>query len=173
MVADVLRRTGSEAQARQILERLLTRLDGIAHKGADQLAARGMALAALGRRDEAIQSFEQAAGAGWRLLIDFDYFVRVADDPFMAEVARRASLPPAGRCGSRPTTPGCARILSADPPRPAGRLALVDILPAEDPGRSKPDQSQDQAAGDRERGAGQVIEKGPDGKATVHDLARR
>lgn len=88
VAAAVLQRTGGEAQARQILERLLVRLDGIEHKGPDQLAARGMALAALGRRDEAIAGFEQAARAGWRLLIDFDYFVPVTDYPFMAEVAR-------------------------------------------------------------------------------------
>lgn len=88
VTAAVLQRTGGEAQAQRMLDRLLVRLDGIEHKGPDQLAARGMALATLGRRDEAIQSFEAAARAGWRLLIDFDYFIPVADYPFMADVAR-------------------------------------------------------------------------------------
>lgn len=88
VTAAVLQRTGGEAQARTILERLLVRLDGIEHKGPDQLAARAMTLAALGRTDEAVAGFEAAQRAGWRLLIDFDYFVPVVDYPFMAEVAR-------------------------------------------------------------------------------------
>jgi TolB-like protein len=86
--ATALQRTGSEAQARTILEAALHRVDGQPFLAADQLAVRAMLLAALGRRDEAIAAFERAARAGWRLRIDFDYFVPVEDYPFMAETAR-------------------------------------------------------------------------------------
>ena len=103
----------SEAQARQILERLLIRLDGIAHKGADQLAARAMALAALGRRDEAIAELRASgAGPGWRLADRLRLFRPRGRLPVHGRGG--AAMPrfqPAGRRRSRPTMRGCASTI--------------------------------------------------------------
>ena len=85
--ATALQRTGGEAQARAILEALLARMSGASSQAADELVSRGMALAALGRKDEAIAAFQRAFAAGWRTPIEFDYFVRIDRYPFMAEVA--------------------------------------------------------------------------------------
>lgn len=84
----ILRKTGAEDRARLILEKLVQRLDANERLAADGLAFKGMALAALGRKDAAIAAFEQAAKAGWRMPIDFEYFIPVRDYPFMAELAR-------------------------------------------------------------------------------------
>jgi tetratricopeptide (TPR) repeat protein len=88
LAATALQRTGAPDKARQVLEALLGRIDGRGFQAADQLATRAMTLAALGRRDEAIAAFDRAAKGGWRMVIDFDYFARIGDYPFMADVAR-------------------------------------------------------------------------------------
>jgi len=88
LAATALRETGSAAQAKAALEAMLRQMEGRSFKAGDQLAGQAMILAALGRQDEAIATFERAAASGWRLLIDFDYFVRVDQYPFMAETAR-------------------------------------------------------------------------------------
>lgn len=88
LAATALRETGSGAQARIVLETMLSHMRGRGFQAGDQLAGQAMILAALGRRDEAIATFERAAASGWRMLIDFDYFVRVDQYPFMAETAR-------------------------------------------------------------------------------------
>lgn len=86
--AVALRETGSAAQAKAVLEAMLNRTQDRSFQAGDQLAGQAMILAALGRQDEAIATFERAAASGWRLLIDFDYFVRIGEYPFMAETAR-------------------------------------------------------------------------------------
>ena len=86
--ATAVQRTGGEAQARAMLEALLERMNGESSQAADELVSRGMTLAALGRDDEAIQVFERAVGAGWRTPIEFDYFVRIDQLPFMEALAR-------------------------------------------------------------------------------------
>lgn len=85
--ATALQRTGGEAQAKAMLEALLARMNQASSQAADELVSRGMTLAALGRKDEAIAMFERAAAAGWRTPIEFDYFVRIDRYPFMADVA--------------------------------------------------------------------------------------
>ncbi len=88
LTATALRETGAATQANNVLEAMLGRMRGRSFQSGDQLAGQAMILAALGRQDEAIATFERAAAAGWRMLIDFDYFVRVDQYPFMAETAR-------------------------------------------------------------------------------------
>ncbi|MGZ8998979.1 MAG: hypothetical protein ACXW2T_09000, partial [Allosphingosinicella sp.] len=88
LAATALRETGSAAQANIVLEAMLSHMRGRGFQAGDQLAGQGMILAALGRQDEAIATFERAAASGWRILIDFDYFVRIDQYPFMAETAR-------------------------------------------------------------------------------------
>ena len=88
LAATALRETGSAAQANAVLEAMLKRVQGQSFQAGDQIAGQAMILAALGRQDEAIAEFERASAAGWRMLIDFDYFVRVDQYPFMAETAR-------------------------------------------------------------------------------------
>lgn len=88
LAATALRETGSADQAKAALEAMLGQMEGRSFKAGDQLAGQAMILAALGRRDEAIATFERAAASGWRLLIDFDYFVRMDQYPFMAETVR-------------------------------------------------------------------------------------
>jgi len=85
--ATALQRTGGEAQARAMLEAQLARMNQASSQAADELVSRGMTLAALGRKDEAIAVFESAFAAGWRTPIEFDYFVRIDRYPFMADVA--------------------------------------------------------------------------------------
>lgn len=47
-----------------------------------------MAFAFRGETDRAIAEFERARRAGWRLLVDFDYFTRIEDYPMMARIAK-------------------------------------------------------------------------------------
>jgi hypothetical protein len=88
IAASVLQRTGSPERAKQILEATLREMSKARFQAADQLALKGMVLAALGRNTESIAAFDAAAKAGWRSLIEFEYFVRLEDFSFMAEVAR-------------------------------------------------------------------------------------
>lgn len=83
-----LMRSGEAAKGRAILEGVLRRLTAAGSKAPDQLVLKGMALSALGRTGEAVSAFEAAYRAGWRTPIEFDYFVRITDYPFMAETAR-------------------------------------------------------------------------------------
>ncbi|HEY5721642.1 MAG TPA: tetratricopeptide repeat protein [Allosphingosinicella sp.] len=86
--ATAVQRSGGEAEAKAILEALLARMNAARSQAADDLVSRGMTLAALGRTDEAVAVFESAFAAGWRTPIEFDYFVRIDQFPFMAETAR-------------------------------------------------------------------------------------
>jgi hypothetical protein len=85
--ATALQRTGAQDQATRMLEAALEQ-SGQGLDAADRLVGRAMILAALDRTDESIAVFERAVAAGWRTPIDFDYFVRIEDYPFMAETAR-------------------------------------------------------------------------------------
>ncbi|MDT9599611.1 tetratricopeptide repeat protein [Sphingosinicella rhizophila] len=86
--AAVLQQTRAPEQGRQVLELLLKRMDANPLPTAETLSFKGMAHAALGDKERAIDAFAQAYRAGWRMLIDFEYFIPVRDYPFMAEVVR-------------------------------------------------------------------------------------
>jgi hypothetical protein len=53
----------------------------------DDLIIRALALGSLGRTDAAISEFTRATEQSYRTLIDFEYFLRPEDYPFMREVA--------------------------------------------------------------------------------------
>ena len=90
IAADILRRTGSPERADAILRQSLARSPAGDRygQGAQALAARAMSVAAAGRSGEALDLLEQAAKAGWRQPVEFDYFVRIDRYPFMAGVVR-------------------------------------------------------------------------------------
>ena len=75
VTAAVLQRTGGEAQARQMLERLLAGSTGSSTRAPTswpRAAWRSPRSAGATRRSRV----RGGGAAGWRLLIDFDYFVR-------------------------------------------------------------------------------------------------
>lgn len=88
IAAQILRQTGSAPRADALLAARLSASSQQARLGKDAqfLAGRGYVLAAANRTDEALDMFERAYASGWRLPIEFDYFVRSEDYPFMKAV---------------------------------------------------------------------------------------
>jgi len=88
LTAEALRLTGQEDQARRILEALLTRFATAPgeYAGNEVLYIRALTHAALGQTDAALADFSRAVEQGFRQLVDFDYFTRVEDYPFMRQV---------------------------------------------------------------------------------------
>jgi tetratricopeptide (TPR) repeat protein len=89
IAAQILRQTGSAARADALLVARLSANSQQARQSKDPqiLAGRGYVLAAANRTNDALDTFERAFAAGWRLPIEFDYFVRSEDFPFMSAVA--------------------------------------------------------------------------------------
>lgn len=88
IAAQILRQTGSAARADALLAARLSANSQQARQSRDPqiLAGRGYVLAAANRTDEALDAFERAYASGWRLPIEFDYFVKSEDYPFMRAV---------------------------------------------------------------------------------------
>lgn len=63
-------------------------INGLAQSPIDSLLLRTQAFALMGRVDEAIAELQRAEAQGYRNLVDIDYFVRLDEYPFMAQVAR-------------------------------------------------------------------------------------
>ena len=159
IAAQILRQTGSAARADALLAARLSANSQQARQGKDPqaLAGRGYILAAANRTNEALDKFERAYAAGWRLPIEFDYFIRSEDFPFMTAVAAtprwRRLMKSAceghgdhagpreddrtGRTGTAPrrATPLASpcresRLNSRSPPRPGGVVDRQATIPS-------------------------------------------
>jgi TolB-like protein/Tfp pilus assembly protein PilF len=89
LVAHALRLNGETAQADRSLEALLGALATATteYVPADVRWTRGLVLGSLGRTDNAISEMTQAVEQGFRMLIDFDYFLEPDRYPFLRDVA--------------------------------------------------------------------------------------
>ncbi|MFO1428422.1 MAG: tetratricopeptide repeat protein [Steroidobacteraceae bacterium] len=90
LAAEVLRMAGRRDQAERVAETFLRRHEVPPgdHQSVESMRTRAMALAILGHDDAAIAELERARAAGWRMLVDFDYFTRIDDYPMMSGVAK-------------------------------------------------------------------------------------
>ena len=88
IAAYALRETGWPDQSALIAGAILTNHESSAqeYEPVEATWIRALAYAVLERTDDAIAELERAADRGYRTLIDFDYFVRLEDYPFMAKV---------------------------------------------------------------------------------------
>jgi hypothetical protein len=89
LAAYALRETGSPAQAEKIAHAILADRPSPANEfvPVETLWSRALAFAILDRVGDAIVELRRATALGYRTLIDFDYFVRLEDYPFMSAVA--------------------------------------------------------------------------------------
>lgn len=90
LAAGLLRLAGRDAEARHIAEALLRRYQAQPgdYQPVESMRIRAMAFAILGRSADSVAELERAQQAGWRTLIDFDYFTRIDDYPMMAAVRK-------------------------------------------------------------------------------------
>ena len=90
LAAELLRMAGRREQAERVAEAFLRRHEVPPgdHQGVESMRTRAMAFAILGKNDAAIAELERARAAGWRMLVDFDYFTRIDDYPMMTAVAK-------------------------------------------------------------------------------------
>ena len=90
LAAELLRLAGRADQAEHVAEALIRRHEAAPgdYQSAEALRTRAMAFAFRGETDRAVAEFERARRAGWRLLVDFDYFTRIEDYPMMARIAK-------------------------------------------------------------------------------------
>ena len=90
LIAEGLRLSGKPEQAEGMIEALLRRFESASgeYVSNDVLVARAFALAFLGRTDAAIDDLSRAAAQGYRMLVDFEYFLRPEDYPFMRDVVQ-------------------------------------------------------------------------------------
>jgi TolB-like protein/Tfp pilus assembly protein PilF len=88
IVSYVLRETGSAAQSAKIARAILADRPAPAteYVSNDRLWIRAIAFALLNQVDDAIAELRRATDNGFRTLIDFEYFVRLEDYPFMSPV---------------------------------------------------------------------------------------
>ncbi|HEX5766514.1 MAG TPA: tetratricopeptide repeat protein, partial [Woeseiaceae bacterium] len=88
LAAQGLRLNGRADEAQRIEEALLRQLDFAPgeYVSIDTLWLRALAYAALGQQDAAVSELTRATDQGFRTLIDFEYFVRLEDYPFMRDV---------------------------------------------------------------------------------------
>lgn len=115
LAGELLRRSGDTEQAVRIAEALLHRnapVPGV-YQPVESLRIRALAFAVQGQNTRAIAELEQARRAGWRTLIDFDYFTRIDDYPMMAALA------------GDPRFRALLRDIEADNERLRGRLAAA------------------------------------------------
>jgi hypothetical protein len=82
------RETGWPEQAQIIARAVTARHPSQPHEyvPVDVSVLRAFAFAVLDQTDDAIAELQRARDDGYRTLIDFDYFVRIEDYPFMARV---------------------------------------------------------------------------------------
>jgi TolB-like protein/Tfp pilus assembly protein PilF len=88
IVGYVLRQTGSADQAEKIARAILADRPAptTEYVSNDRLWIRAVAFALLNEVDNAIAELRRATDHGFRTLIDFEYFVRLEDYPFMSPV---------------------------------------------------------------------------------------
>jgi tetratricopeptide (TPR) repeat protein len=88
MTAQALRLTGKIAEASRIDETVLRGFESSPgeYTSNEALWIRALAHAALGHNDAAIGELTRATEQGFRTLVDFEYFVRLEDYPFMRDV---------------------------------------------------------------------------------------
>lgn len=88
LAAQALRLTGRTGEAQRIEVALLDQYSTAPgeYTSTDTLWMRALTHAALGHRDAAIAELARATDQGFRTLIDFEYFVRLEDYPFMQDV---------------------------------------------------------------------------------------
>jgi len=88
VAAYALRETGWPEQAQIIARAIIARHPSQPHEyvPVDVSVLRAIAFAVLDQTDDAIAELQRAKDDGYRTLIDFDYFVRIEDYPFMARV---------------------------------------------------------------------------------------
>lgn len=89
LAAYALRETGAPDQSALIANAILANHETSEqeYEPVEEMWNRVLAFAVLDRTDEAIAELQRAVDHGYRTLIDFEYFVRLEDYPFMANVA--------------------------------------------------------------------------------------
>jgi tetratricopeptide (TPR) repeat protein len=92
LIGDALRLTGKTDRANRMVEQLLRRYETSPNEYVpnDVRLVRAFALASLGNTDAALDELARATEQGYRTLVDFEYFLRPEDYPFMRDVVEDA-----------------------------------------------------------------------------------